>query len=280
MVLRGWVDGQPITLSLKQSALTVALAEETVLVSDRAGRLWSFYTQRHHFRRGLNGCILSKWRHSGSRQRRRLQGSEADLVVQRAADIMRILHHRLVIATPQFVTGNDASAIIDQVREIVRRAAAFDVAAARSDADRFHCVYKPIGILPPDQYMALVVQLTEGCSFNTCTFCTFYKDRPFHIKTRQELQAHVAAARAFLGDSIHIRRGVFLADANALVVPQPQLVELLDTLNEALGETAAMFAFLDGFSGGKKAHRITLPWQNEDCVEYTWVWRAVTTRFW
>jgi len=252
MVVRGWLDGQPITLSLRQGALTVALSEATVLVVDRAGRLWSLYTQKHHFRRGLNGGILSKWSHAGSRQRRRLRDSEADLVVQRAADIMQTLHHRLVIASSPLWTERGAPAIDDEVRDIVRRGAAFDAEAARSDADRFRCVYKPIGILPPDQYMALVVQLTEGCSFNTCTFCSFYKDRPFHIKTPQELRSHVTAARAYLGDSIHMRRGVFLADANALVVPQPQLVELLDALTEALGETAEKFAFLDGFSGGKK----------------------------
>jgi hypothetical protein len=252
MVLRGWVDQQPITLSLKPGALTVAWAETTVVVVDRAGRLWSFYTHGHHFRRGLNGKILSKWSHTGSRQRRILQGSEANLVVQRAADIMQTLHQRLVITAPQLGAGSSPAGTEDTVREIVRCAAAFDAAAARADACRFHNVYKPIGILPPDQYMALVVQMTEGCSFNSCTFCSFYKGRPFHIKSPQELRSHVIAALAFLGDSIHMRRGVFLADANALVVPQPQLLELLDTLAETLGEKNALFAFVDGFSGQKK----------------------------
>jgi len=38
---------------------------------------------------------------------------------------------------------------------------------------------KPVGILPPDQYMAVVLQAAEGCAFNTCTFCDFYRDRSF-----------------------------------------------------------------------------------------------------
>lgn len=252
MVLRGWVDQQPVTLSLKPGALTVAWAETTVVVIDRAGRLWSYYSHGHHFRRGLNGKILSKWSHSGTRQRRILQESEANLVVQRAADIMRTLDQRLVISAPQVGLGSSAVGAEDTVRDIVRRASAFDAAAARADAGRFHSVYKPIGILPPDQYMALVVQMTEGCSFNSCTFCSFYKGRPFHIKSPQELRSHVMAALAFLGDSIHIRTGVFLADANALAVPQSQLLELLDTLTETLGEKHTMFAFVDGFSGQKK----------------------------
>jgi hypothetical protein len=252
MVLRGWVDQQPVALSLKRGALTVAWAETTVVVVDRAGRLWSFYTHGHHFRRGLNGKILSKWSHSGSRQRRILRDSESNLVVQRAANIMRTLHQRLVITASQVRAGSSAVGAEDTVRDILRRAAAFDTAAARADADRFHSVYKPIGILPPDQYMALVVQMTEGCSFNSCTFCSFYKGRPFHIKSPQELRSHVMAALAFLGDSIHMRKGVFLADANALVVPQPQLLELLETLTQTLGKKHALFAFVDGFSGQKK----------------------------
>ena len=48
---------------------------------------------------------------------------------------------------------------------------------------------RTIPILPPDQYLALVVQATEGCSWNKCTFCAFYKDRPFHIKHEAELRS-------------------------------------------------------------------------------------------
>ena len=54
-----------------------------------------------------------------------------------------------------------------------------------TDISRFHQIYKPISILPPDQYQALVLQATEGCSFNTCTFCALYRDRRFHIKKPQ-----------------------------------------------------------------------------------------------
>jgi radical SAM superfamily enzyme YgiQ (UPF0313 family) len=48
-------------------------------------------------------------------------------------------------------------------------------------------IYKPVSILPPDQYLALVVQATEGCSYNECSFCTFYRDRPFRIKQRSRV---------------------------------------------------------------------------------------------
>jgi radical SAM superfamily enzyme YgiQ (UPF0313 family) len=245
VVLQGRLDGQAITLSLKRGALTVALDERTVLAFDRAGRLWSFYSEGHHFRRGLNGSVLAKWTAERVRHRRRLWGSEAELVVRRASLIAETLRKRLELET--------RSETAQEVEKVLARAAAFDVAAARADVDGYYQVYQPIGILPPDQYLALVLQVTQGCSFNTCTFCTFYKDRPFRIKSPQELRSHIAAVRAYLGDSMLLRRGVFLADANALVVPQKQMAELLDVVGEALGERQELFAFQDGFSGQKKS---------------------------
>jgi hypothetical protein len=244
MVVRGWLDGQRITLSLRRGTLTVALDEETVLVLDQAGRLWSFYIQGHHFRRGLNGKILSKWIEKGARQRSNLWHSEADLVVQRACLTAQRLRERLEIETSRIAT---------EVKTILTRASNYDIPTARADVDHYHQVYKTIGILPPDQYMALVLQVTEGCSFNTCTFCTFYKDRPFRIKSPHELRAHIKAVRTFLGDSLHLRRGIFLADANALVMPQSQMAALLEIVNEEIKETQGISGFLDGFSGQKKS---------------------------
>lgn len=253
MVVRGWLDGQPITLSLKRGALTVALDERTVLVLDRMGRLWSFFVEGHHFRRGLNGSILAKWTYQGVRQRRRLVRSECDLIVRRASLILQQLRDQLTLASTPPNKTPTATDLARDINELLSRGAAFDVEAARADVDHYHQVYKPIGILPPDQYLACVLQVTEGCSFNTCTFCTFYKDRPFRIKSPQELQMHIANVRTYLGESIRMRRGVFLADANALVVPQSQLVRLLKVVNEELGKPQEIFAFLDGFSGQKKS---------------------------
>jgi hypothetical protein len=253
MVIRGWLDGRPITLSLKRGALTVALDAQTVLVLDRNGRLWSLFTQEHHFRRGLNGNILAKWTHKGKRQRRHLWPSECDLVIRHVSFINLQLNHRLMLQAGSPDKATESREAAYAIRQVLERAAAYDIPVTHADVDQYHQVYKPIGILPPDQYLALVVQATEGCSFNSCTFCTFYRDRPFRIRSIQELRSHITAARAFLGDSIHMRRGVFLADANALVVPQKQLVAMFETVNQELGGQQDIFAFLDGFSGQKKS---------------------------
>ena len=247
-------SGKIVTLNLQPGALTVAFDEQTVLAYDRAGRLWSAFFQGFTFRRGLDGGVLSKWTQRGQRQRRRLSRSEASLVVSRAAELMRSL--------AQSATFDESLETGQASQLVIERALHFTPPAACMDAAHYHRVYRPIGILPPDQYMALVLQLTEGCSFNTCTFCTFYRDRPFHIKSPDEFRTHVAAVHDYMGESLALRRGIFLADANSLVVPQERLMPLMQVLKKELSgflvgaapaSSHPVFAFLDGFSGRKKS---------------------------
>jgi len=86
--------------------------------------------------------------------------------------------------------------------------------------------------LPPDQYLALVLQATEGCSYNQCAFCSFYRDRKFYIKGVAEFDKHIRDVRAFFGGAIGMRKTIFLADANALIIPQQQLIPLFDAINQ------------------------------------------------
>jgi radical SAM superfamily enzyme YgiQ (UPF0313 family) len=111
-----------------------------------------------------------------------------------------------------------------------------------------------VSILPPDQYLALVLQATEGCSYNRCTFCDFYRDRPFRVKGADELRVHIAAVRAFFGPAISLRKSLFLADANALVVPMPRLRAWLDVIGEEriLPAGAGIYSFMDAFDVQRK----------------------------
>ena len=130
----------------------------------------------------------------------------------------------------------------------------WDWAALQADARRFGEIYRPVSILPPDQYLALVVQATEGCSYNRCTFCDFYRDRPFRVKSADELRAHIAAVQAFFGPALGLRRSLFLADANALVAPMPRLRAWLDVIAEAriLPVGAGIYSFMDAFDVQRK----------------------------
>ncbi|MCC7205940.1 MAG: radical SAM protein [Anaerolineae bacterium] len=252
MVLGVW-ESRPVAISVKPNCLTVSIdgpKEARVFSYDFAGRLWTAFLDGVSYRRGLDGKILAKWRLPGdARERRSLLGDEALHIEATARREVEALYAAI---------RDGRAALKGSLPEAGHRgfqqALAFDADASKADAARYRQVYKPVGILPPDQYMAVVLQLTEGCSFNTCTFCTFYKDRPFRIKRPDEFKAHALSVRDFLGDGLSLRRTIFLGDANALVVPMPRLMPLLDAVHEVYDVEAlgGMYAFLDGFSGEKK----------------------------
>lgn len=79
---------------------------------------------------------------------------------------------------------------------------------------------------PPSEARSLILQATVGCSNNTCTFCGSYKDKPFKIKSLDQLKADVYLAEPYYKN---IKR-IFLADGDALVMKTKQLSDTLDFL--------------------------------------------------
>lgn len=85
--------------------------------------------------------------------------------------------------------------------------------------------YEGIVIRPPSEARSLILQATFGCSHNRCTFCPTYKGARFRIKDEARLFAEIdemAALRPW--------RRVFLADGDALIIPQARLLRILDKL--------------------------------------------------
>lgn len=115
-------------------------------------------------------------------------------------------------------------------------------------------IYSPVGILPPDQYGALILQLTEGCRYNQCSFCSFYRGRPYREKTPEEFAAHVRAVLAMVGPALSRRRTVFLGDANALGLPLRQLEAAFGIMHQLLPMGAkgieGIYTFMDVFGHG------------------------------
>lgn len=257
-VLLGTWQDRPVTISVKNNCITVSVErqddEPHVFSYDYAGRLWTAQLGRRTYRRGLDGKMVAKWMlPDRTRERRWLLPDEArDTVEAPAREVMAALYDAIQ-ARDVALNG----ALDDAGRAGFERALAFDATRSAADVAQYYAVYQPVGILPPDQYFAVVLQAAEGCSFNTCTFCTFYKDRPFRIKSPDEFRAHAEAVRAFLGDGLSLRRTIFLGDANALVIPQRMLLPLVEIVHEVYDVSAlgGIYAFLDGFSGQKKTVR-------------------------
>ena len=253
MVILGQWNKRPITISVKPNCLTVSIdspEEADVFSYDYEGRLWTAFLDGISYRRGLDGKIVAKWRLPGNdRERRWLSADEAQDLEATARSQTEALY-RAIQSGEAALRGT----LNGMGCRGFEQAIAFDRERSRADAAHYHTVYSPVGILPPDQYMAVVLQATEGCSFNTCTFCDFYKDRPFRIKSPDAFREHAAAVRDYLGAGLSLRRTIFLGDANALVVPMRKLLPLFDAVHEVfdVAKLGGVYAFLDGFSGEKK----------------------------
>lgn len=82
---------------------------------------------------------------------------------------------------------------------------------------------------PPSEAGSFILQVTVGCSHNRCTFCSVYKEKKFQIKSLDEIAADIEEVKPYAS---RIRR-VFLADGDALIIPQKRLVKMMHMVNEA-----------------------------------------------
>ncbi len=266
MIVQGQWHGTAYTISLKDSSLAVSIGAREIIVYDRAGRLYSCNFDDKHHRRSLSGQILQKWSIDNLRQRRWLDPIESDALIDRAAQRMREMIGALNSPDWNWIMEPDQPEQLIEYLLIIERGAQFDSEAAAWDAARFQKVYSaqggrsagsnPIGMLPPDQYLALVLEATQGCTFNSCAFCDLYQ-QPFKVKSPIEFSRHIEEVRNYLGDSILLRnRSIFLGAANALAVPMARLQPLLEIAAKEFKPKGqhdiGLYAFLDALTGMHK----------------------------
>lgn len=252
MVFHGRLGADAFILSLKPASFVISADDRYVVAWDRAGRLYSIVRDDRTFRRGLNGRILEKWQDERGRHKRWPSGAGADAVIDEAAALPRRVSDAIRHLTWRW-TESPGTSSLDELLGALDLAARFDSHAAARDAGHFARVYRPIGILPPDQYLSLVLQATEGCSFGSCTFCALY-DQPYRVKEVAEFTRHISEVRDYLGASLALRgRSIFLGAANALAVPMPRLVPLFDVMGRELdARRLGVYGFVDGFTGARK----------------------------
>ena len=241
---------------LKPRAISLTVDEMEVITFDREGRPYAAFVVGRNYRRGLDGRVLEKYSESAGdelRQRRFLESEEQAIFLER----IRGRVESLVRGTLRFVEAPAAEAL-EAFGGWVERLRKWDAAALAADGRLFHQVYRTISILPPDQYMALVVQTSEGCPWNRCTFCDLYRDRPYRVKSPEELWEHLEAIRDFLGEGIRLRRSIFLGDANMLAVPRERLLAAFDLVRQVLagsgGPEGKFYGFTDVF--GTRRHSV------------------------
>ena len=85
-------------------------------------------------------------------------------------------------------------------------------------------------IRPPSEADSIILQVTVGCSHNKCTFCGAYKGVRFRIKEEEVVNRDIAFAATYC----RRQKRVFLADGDALILPQRRLVELLTRIRREI----------------------------------------------
>ena len=81
---------------------------------------------------------------------------------------------------------------------------------------------------PPSEAASLIIQVTLGCSHNTCAFCTMYKEKRFYNRPTEDVLNDL---REVAGSAYGRRvRRIFLADGDALIRKTDDLVVILDEI--------------------------------------------------
>ena len=88
--------------------------------------------------------------------------------------------------------------------------------------------YEGMIFRPPSEADSLILQVTVGCSYNRCTFCGAYPGKRFRIKDFEEIKEDIDEVSPY-----KISR-VFLADGDALIIPQEKLLQILSYLKVKL----------------------------------------------
>jgi len=235
-------NGHQIVVTIKPQAVNIfTLPQNDLWTFDLEGRPTGMFIQGINYRRTLSNHFFLK-----------------DRVNIDLEDFRNVTPIGLGIAWALIQKGHEIlkkvrSELPDESAVIIDKIISMDAAALAENGEKYNQIYLPISILPPDQYMALVIQITEGCNYNKCTFCNFYRDRPFRIKKFPDIDSHIDEVLSFFGEGIRLRRSIFLADANALVTPQPRLIEALELIRNKMGNPWKIYSFIDVFTGIHKS---------------------------
>lgn len=92
---------------------------------------------------------------------------------------------------------------------------------------------------PPSEAYSLLLQVTIGCSHNTCTFCSMFIDKQFRVRPQEEIFEDIDDARK----RYTIVRRVFLCDGDALCLSNDRLIPILDKIKADFPECERINAY-------------------------------------
>ena len=82
---------------------------------------------------------------------------------------------------------------------------------------------------PPSEANNIIIQVTLGCSYNNCSFCSMYKTKSYQVRTLEDIHKDIES----LALSYPNATKVFLADGDALSLKSEQLLTILKQLQKS-----------------------------------------------
>lgn len=224
------------TFRAGRNATTIAPDEESVFTFDLEGRPLSWWENGAVYKRTLASEVHVRRRDGDDRERRRLAKDVAGAIFQRVLER---------------IASAPAEDLDPEVRGRLDAILRWTADSLLAERKRFDAAYRPISILPPDQYLSIVLQATFGCSWNRCTFCDFYQDRPFTAPTPDAFAEHARAVRELLGRAAALRKSIFLADGNALILAGAKLRPIFEVA-QGMFPGRPVSGFVDVVTGERK----------------------------
>lgn len=93
---------------------------------------------------------------------------------------------------------------------------------------------------PPSEAHSLILPVTNGCSWNHCTFCEMYTQPQKKFRARDEAEVLEEIRRC--GEQLIVQR-VFLADGDALVLPTRRLLNILEAIRQYMPDVQRVSSY-------------------------------------
>lgn len=86
---------------------------------------------------------------------------------------------------------------------------------------------------PPSEAQSLILPVTNGCSWNKCTYCEMYTapQKKFQVRDEAETLASIRSCGEQFGGDV---QRVFLGDGDAMVLSTRRLMTLLAAINDSM----------------------------------------------
>jgi radical SAM superfamily enzyme YgiQ (UPF0313 family) len=94
---------------------------------------------------------------------------------------------------------------------------------------------------PPSEWKSLILQVTNGCSWNRCSFCDMYtaENKKFKPKKTDDIEQEILKVSQ---SGLPVGR-VFLADGDAMMLPFKRLKEILELIKKYLPQVTRVSSY-------------------------------------